>query len=347
MKVSPASSNSELASTGPSTALQNLERVLSEDRRSPTGRNATASSAGRTSPQRTSAASNSLNSAQSRGAASRADQSGANVRVAEPSVRLAGNAFPLRPGRGATSAPEVQKAAEVRVPRPSFQGSQGPYDATVASGDGRRWITPHNLAHYLNNTGYTGLTAADLTAANPGRAQTLHGNAVFPVGSTVNVVPGAAAIAQAAGASPQGGFSAESGVSAAVGRRTGPVSVFSLTPVDPTTGQPDIANTKIFVTTPGTPAVVTTFRPSDNSVAVGVGGSVTVGQMRLFGNVRVEFGPGDNSHTTSTGLSLNAGWLLPVPGSPGVVAGPAAQGRVSADIDWVDVIRSVGWAMLD
>ncbi len=246
-----------------------------------------------------------------------------------------------------TTPRAITAATEVVVPRPAFQGRQGQWDPTVATNDGRRWLSSTDLVRYLTHSGHPNVTESDLIAANHNRVSVLNGRAVFEVGAKVNVVPGAARLAAAAGVDPLHGLELSAGISGVVGGNVGgPVSVYALTPVDPKTGRPDFAQTKIFYAIPGTP-IVGTFKPGDGSLAGGFGASGQLGPFTLFGNIRLELSP--NAATADgrvpTGFSVNAGVLAPLPNAPGEQAGVAVQGSVSAPVDWglvMDVWSQIG-----
>lgn len=180
------------------------------------------------------------------------------------------------------------------------------------------------------------MSAADLVAFNRGNVQMLNGKAVFEVGQAIQVLPGAAAVARASGVDIFEGLQLRAGVSAVGGGNVGgPASVYALTPVDGQ-GRPQFDQTKIFYSIPGTP-IVGTFKPQDMSVGTGVGGTVKLGPIVLFGNVRMEVGGQDsnpNDRLTPTGFSINGGVLFPLHGRPDEYGGVAGAASIMGEADW-------------
>jgi hypothetical protein len=82
-----------------------------------------------------------------------------------------------------------QKQAEgtVTVPHPQFTDGNGrPYDPTVLTSDGRRWLSTENLSHWLRNKGFPS-TSGQLLFDNQRKAHVVGGTRMFEVGATVNI----------------------------------------------------------------------------------------------------------------------------------------------------------------
>jgi hypothetical protein len=253
-------------------------------------------------------------------------------------IRAADSARPTMLAQARPAQPVVVTPVKVTVPHALFAKPDGSTrDPTIATEDGRRWMPAADLAHYLRNSGHPLVSAADLIAFNRTQAQSLGGREVFEVGRSVNVLPGAAAVARAGGDT---NFSVNAGLSSVVGGNVGgPASVYALTPVD-SRGRPQFGETKIFYSIPGTP-VVGAFKPSDMSMGTGLGGSVTLAGVTLFGNVRMEVGSSTspNSRLTPTGFSINGGILFPLLGRPGETGGVAGAASVMGRADWGMIMR--------
>jgi hypothetical protein len=252
-----------------------------------------------------------------------ADVAGARINTAAPTILA-------KAQRGATLVSPVS----VKVPHPLFaKPGGGVSDPTTVTDNGRRWMPAEGLAHYLRNSGHPLVSAADLIAFNSGQVHNLNGRQVFAVGTSIQVLPGAAAVARA---SQDNGFTVQAGVSSVVGGNVGgPASVYALTPVD-SKGRPQIDETKIFYSIPGT-HIVGTFKPKDMSMAIGLGGSVNLKGIVLFGNVRLEVGGASSdpgSRLTRTGVSVNGGILFPLLNQPGEQGGVAGAASVIGDADW-------------
>ncbi len=229
------------------------------------------------------------------------------------------------------SSPTLVSPVRVTVPNTRFaQPGTGERNPTIETDNGRRWMSAEDLAHYLRNNDHPLISAADLVAFNAEKVQTLNGRQVFEVGRSLEVLPGAAAVERAM---DPNAITVRGGVSAVIGGNTGgPFNVFALTPID-SQGVPQLAETKIFYSVPGTP-IVGTFKPADASFGTGMGGSTNLRGLTLFGNVRLEVGDTREDGLTNTGFSVNGGILFPLPNLPGKYAGGAASASVMGWVDW-------------
>jgi hypothetical protein len=245
-----------------------------------------------------------------------------------------GRTSPTTVPQATTGNPTVVSPVTVKVPHPLIgRPGGGARDPTFVTKDGRRWIGPEDLAQVLRDGGNRTVSAADLVAFNADKVHRLGGRQVFEVGQSIQVLPGAAAVARAAG----NDIKVQAGISAVAGGSVGPAGVYLLTPL--ANGKLQFGDTKIFYTIPGT-KLVGTFKPKDMSMGTGVGTSAKFGSIVLFGNVRMEVGgePIPGSVNTPTGFSVNGGILFPLMGRPGLMGGVAGQVSVMGEADWTMIM---------
>jgi hypothetical protein len=75
----------------------------------------------------------------------------------------------------------------VTVPHPQFTDGNGrPYDPTVLTSDGRRWLSTENLSQWLRNKGFPS-TSSQLLFDNQHKAHVVGGTRMFEVGAAVNI----------------------------------------------------------------------------------------------------------------------------------------------------------------